>query len=142
MRTSKSAKSFPLYSLNRRLHTLALYWENKFHVPFAVEKVICALTFFIVQFVKNTFSALNLIVRGLHYSLPARNYLTRRQQEALRDFISFVGKQFVVVALNFATCFTQAQQGNIDAVAQNVLHHNISLTGGRCSEKFCQMVFL
>lgn len=69
-------------------------------------------------------------------------YLTRWQEETLRNLVAFIGKQFMILAVYLTTCFAQAEQRDVNSVTENILHHDVGLACGSGSEKFFKAIFL
>lgn len=71
-----------------------------------------------------------------------RLYLTGGQQKALADVVALVREQFVQRDALVLACLTQTEQMNVDALAQDVLHHDLRLAGDRTAEQLLQVLAL
>lgn len=74
--------------------------------------------------------------------LWANYYLTGGEQEALRDVVGLVFEQLVHLAGDLYTGLSQAQQRDVDAIAQDILHHHLSLAGDGAPEKLTEVILL
>lgn len=69
-------------------------------------------------------------------------YLTGGEQETLADVVAVVGEQLVQLDALVVARLAQAEQVDVDALAEDVLHHDLRLTGGRATEQLLQVFAL
>lgn len=69
-------------------------------------------------------------------------YLTGGQQEALADTVAVVGEQLGQLDALVVARLAQSEQMDVDALAEDVLHHDLRLAGGRTAEQLLQILAL
>jgi len=74
--------------------------------------------------------------------LMAHYYLTGGEQEALRDVVGLVLEELVHLASDLYAGLSESQQRDVDAIAQDVLHHHLRLAGDGAAEQLTQVILL
>lgn len=75
-------------------------------------------------------------------ALLVDGYLAGREQETVCNIITLVREQFVSGSTAVLARLPQSQQVNVDALAHDVLHHNLSLPGSSTPEQFPETIIL